>query len=119
MESEPYASARRVFWVVDNGSSHCGRASIERLQARWPTLVLVHLPFHASWLNQIEVYFSILQRKALTPNHFRDLDQLEQRILAFQAEFEQHARPFDWRFTRRDLDALLTRLHPVAAEQAA
>ncbi|MEJ7786607.1 MAG: hypothetical protein WKF96_17540 [Solirubrobacteraceae bacterium] len=50
MTKEPYASARRVFWIVDNGSDHRGKASIKRLQGRWPTLILVHLPVHASWL---------------------------------------------------------------------
>ena len=67
MGSEPYASAKRVSWVVDNGSSHAGRASIERLEGKWRSLRLIHLPVHASWLNQIELYFSIVQRKALTP----------------------------------------------------
>jgi hypothetical protein len=66
MSTEPYASARRVFWIVDNGSSHAGKASINRLQGRWRNLRLIHLPVHASWLNQIEIYCSILQRKALT-----------------------------------------------------
>ncbi len=56
MTKQPYASARRVFWIVDNGSSHRGRKSVERLERRWPNLVLVHLPVHASWLNQIEIY---------------------------------------------------------------
>jgi transposase len=65
MTTEPYASARRVFWVVDNGSSHAGTASIERMAAAWPTATLVHLPVHASWLNQIEIVFSILQRKVI------------------------------------------------------
>ena len=110
MTSEPYASARRVFWVVDNGTSHRGQAAIDRLQGAWPRLVLVHLPRHASWLNQIEIYFSILARKALTPCHFADLDELAGRILGFQAEFQRSARPFDWTFTRRDLHALLERL---------
>jgi hypothetical protein len=54
MESEPYASAARVFWVVDNGSSHRGQASIDRLEGDWPTLRL-HLPVHTSWLNQVEI----------------------------------------------------------------
>jgi DDE superfamily endonuclease len=67
MTSEPYASARRVFWIVDNGSSHRGQASVDRLLGAWPNLRLVHLPVHASWLNQIEIYFSIVQRKVLTP----------------------------------------------------
>ena len=54
MENEPYASARRVFWVVDNGSSHRGKKSVERLRDRWPNLVLVHVPVHASWLNRVD-----------------------------------------------------------------
>jgi hypothetical protein len=110
MTTEPYASARRVFWVVDNGSSHRGRASIDRLQGAWPNLTLVHLPVHASWLNQIEIYFSIVQRKVLTPNDFKDLSEVEQRLLGFQRHYEQTAMPFDWRFTRVDLDDLLRRL---------
>jgi transposase len=110
MTAEPYASARRVFWVVDNGSSHCGRASVKRLEGQWPNLRLIHLPVHASWLNQIEIYFSIVQRKALTPNDFRDLDELARRLLAFQRRYQPTAAPFDWRFTRTDLQRLLRRL---------
>ena len=110
MTAEPYASAQRVFWVVDNGTIHRGQKSIDRLQGAWPNLVLVHLPRHASWLNPIEIYFSIVQRKALTPCHFERLDDLAQRILGFQAQFAKTATPFDWTFTRRDLNALLDRL---------
>jgi transposase len=110
MTVEPYASAHRVFWVVDNGSSHRGQASVERLEGEWPNLCLVHLPVHASWLNQIEIYFSIVQRKVLTPNNFLDLAEVEQRLLAFQHRYQQAAVPFDWRFTRADLDRLLRRL---------
>jgi transposase len=111
MSAEPYASARRVFWIVDNGTIHRGEKAIERLQGAWPNLVLVHLPKHASWLNQIEIYFSILARKALTPCHFNDLDALTDRILGFQAEFSRTATPFDWTFTRADLHKLLDRLN--------
>jgi hypothetical protein len=110
MTAEPYASATRVFWVVDNGSSHRGPASIARLQARYPNLYLVHLPRHASWLNQIEIYFSIVQRKVLTPNDFTSLTEVEHRLLAFQARYEQMAVPFEWRFTRKDLARVLARL---------
>jgi hypothetical protein len=110
MSCEPYRSARRVFWVVDNGSSHRGQASIDRLQDAWSNLTLVHLPMHASWLNQIEIYFSIVQRKVLTPNDFTDLAEVQQRLLGFQRRYEQTAVPFDWRFTRADLDDLLRRL---------
>lgn len=110
MTKEPYASARRVFWIVDNGSSHRGRKSVERLQRRWPNLVLVHLPVHASWLNQIEIYYSILQRKLLEPNDFTDLAELAHTLNAFEHHWNQIAEPFDWRFTRDDLAALLDRL---------
>jgi transposase len=110
MGSEPYASARRVFWIVDNGSSHRGQASIARLEGAWSNLRLVHLPIHASWLNQVEIYFSVVQRKVLTPNDFRDLVEVERRLLAFQRRYQQTAMPFDWRFTRADLAKLLHRL---------
>jgi hypothetical protein len=110
MEQEPYCSAHRVFWIVDNGSSHRGQASIERLQSRWKNAVLVHTPVHASWLNQIEIYFSILQRKVLTPNDFSSTDALAERLLCFQRHYEQVARPFQWKFTRRDLRKLMHRL---------
>jgi DDE superfamily endonuclease len=110
MTTEPYASAKTVFWIVDNGSSHAGQRSINRLQDAYPNARLIHLPIHASWLNQIEIYFSILQRKALTPNDFADLDALAARIAAFEDHYRQIAKPFEWTFTRADLDALLARL---------
>jgi hypothetical protein len=110
MTKEPYASARRVFWIVDNGSSHRGQKSVERLERRWPNLVLVHLPVHASWLNQIEIYYSIVQRKLLEPNDFDNLAELARTLNAFQQHWNQIAEPFNWRFTRDDLAALITRL---------
>jgi hypothetical protein len=110
MTSEPYASARRVFWIVDNGSSHAGKASIERLENEWENARLIHLPIHASWLNQIELYFSIVQRKALTPNDFASLDELAARLLAFSEHYRQIAQPFEWTFTRDDLDRVLDKI---------
>lgn len=115
METEPYASAGRVFWVVDNGTVHRGQRACDRLAARWPNLVLVHLPVHASWLNQIEIYFSILQRKALTPDHFEHRQTVADRILGFQAHYESIAQPFEWKFTRQDLADLLAKC-PSATE---
>jgi transposase len=110
MTQEPYASARRVFWVVDNGSSHAGQASIERIREAWPTAELVHLPVHASWLNQIEIFFSIVQRKVIKPANFADLTALEGRLLAFQDRYNATADPFNWRYTKADLNAYLQRL---------
>jgi hypothetical protein len=110
MSQAPYCNARRVFWILDNGSSHRGRPCVRRLQAAFPNLVPVHGPVHASWLNQIEIYFSIVQRKALTPDDFSSLQELEQRLLQFQAYYEQLATPFDWKFTRDDLARLINKL---------
>lgn len=109
MTTQPYASAKRVFWVVDNGSSHRGQASVDRAAKAWPNLTLVHLPIHASWLNQIEIYFSIIQRKVLDPNDSTDLADVAARLLAFQDHYEQIATPFEWKFTRADLDRVLAR----------
>ena len=110
MSSEPYASAKRVFWIVDNGSSHAGRASIERMSAAWPRATLVHLPVHASWLNQIEIVFSVIQRKIIKPADFVDLDALAQRLTDFEPRYNATATPFDWRFTRTDLTELCRRI---------
>jgi hypothetical protein len=119
MESQPYRSAKRVFWIIDNGSSHRGDKSIKRLQERWKNIVPVHLPVHASWLNQIEIYFSVVQRKVLTPNDFASLEQVEDRLLAFQHRYQETASPFEWRFTRKDLELLMERLDGQPAISAA
>lgn len=121
MTLEPYRSARRVFWVVDNGSSHRGDAAVKRLRDAHHNAHLVHLPVHASWLNQVEIYFSVIQRKVLTPNDFADLAAVEHRLLDFQTHYEHIATPFEWKFTKADLYALLARAtaHEAAASQAA
>jgi hypothetical protein len=110
MSVEPYASAERVFWVVDNGSSHKGPKSIERMTSAWPNAQLVHLPVHASWLNQIEAVFSVIQRKVIRPADFADLAALKDRLERFEDHYNHTAEPFDWRFTRTDLAAMLERL---------
>ena len=110
MTQQPYASAHRVFWIVDNGSSHRGQASIGRMSQAWPTVTLVHTPIHASWVNQVEIYFSIVQRKVVTPNDFYDLADVQARLEAFQDLYNFAARPFNWRYTRTDLEATLKRI---------
>ena len=108
MTHEPYASARRVFWVVDNGASHRGWTAAARLTEAFPNATMIHVPVHASWLNQVEIYFSVVQRKLLTPDDFPNLDVLANRLTAFEACYNTAARPFDWRFNRTDLNRLLT-----------
>ena len=116
MSSQPYASARRVFWIVDNGCSHRGWTAAARLHDAFPNAQMIHLPVHASWLNQVEIYFSVIQRKLLTPDDFADLDTLANKITAFEKRYNDAARPFDWRFGRTDLNQLLNRIaarHPT------
>jgi transposase len=110
MTTEPYASADRVFWIVDNGSSHRGVTSINRMTKTWPNAHLIHLPTHASWLDQAEIYFSVVQRKALTPNDFTDLGQIRDRLAAFETRYNAIAKPFSWKFTRTDLHDLMSRI---------
>jgi hypothetical protein len=110
MTSEPYGSARRVFWIVDNGSSHRGKTAIDRLTSRFPNAVMVHTPIHASWVNQIEVFFSIVQRKVVSTNDFTDLNEVRDRLRAFEDRYNAIAQPFQWKFTTSDLDDLLARL---------
>ena len=119
MSEHPYKQAQRVFLVLDNGSAHRGKRSIDRLQGAWPNLIVVHTPIHASWLNQAEIYFSVVQRKVVTPNDFANLDTLEHHLLAFGRRYEQIAAPFQWKFTRADLHQLLTKTGTATAAAAA
>jgi hypothetical protein len=92
--SAPDSEARR------QGLPHAGQTSIQRTQETWQNARLIHLPIHASWLNRIELYFSIVQRKALTLHDFDSLDALTERRLSFGEHYRHIARPFDWSFTR-------------------
>lgn len=118
MEQEPYRSANRVFWIVDNGSSHRGGISKDRLKEAFPNAILLHTPVHASWLNQVEIYFSLIQRKVLTPNDFTSLAEVEQRLRLYEELSNRSPRPFAWRFDRTKLREFLMRLEsrrPLAA----
>jgi hypothetical protein len=118
MGQEPYCSGERVFWVVDNGSSHRGEASIRRLAKAYPQAILVHTPVHASWLNQVEIYFSIIQRKVLTPNDFVSLAAVEERLRLYEALSNRQPRPFAWKFDRQKLTEFLQRLEVKRAIQS-
>jgi len=103
MRREPYASADRVFRIVDNGPSHQGGASEADVPER-------DSGAHASWLNQIEIYFSIVQRKVLVPNDCQSLADVADRLLAFQDYYIQSAKPFSCNFDRRQLSEFTIRL---------
>ena len=110
MAQEPYCSAERVFWIVDNGSSHRGNTSIQRLARAYPKAILVHTPVHASWLNQVEIYFAQVQRKVLTPNDFASLAEVETRLRLYEELTNRQPRPFNWKFDRAKLHRWWQRL---------
>jgi len=110
LAEEPYRSGERLFWIVDNGSSHRGAASKKRLRQVDSRIILVHTPVHASWLNQVEIYFSIIQRKVLTPNDFTDLEALRLRLALYEELSNQNPAPFQWKFDRAKLTALLAKI---------
>ena len=119
MGQEPYRSARRVFWIVDGGTIHRGQRAVGRLEGAFHNLTLVHLPKHASWINQIEIYFSILQRKALIPADFSSHNEVAARVIGFQQHYQRIARPFQWKFTRRDLEQLMIRWAAYESQELA
>jgi hypothetical protein len=110
MSQEPYASASRVFVIVDNGSGHRGKKAIRRLRDAHPNCIMIHTPVHASWLNQVEIFSSIIQKKAVSPNDFTSLAELKRTLLAFTDRYNHTARPFNWKFTAIDLARLLKRI---------
>jgi transposase len=112
LEQDPYEDAARLFFIVDNGSSHRGKASVERMRRRDKRIILVHTPIHASWLNQVEIYFSIIQRKVLTPNDFATLEAVRVRLALYEELSNRTPRPFAWKFTRQDMLDWLKRASP-------
>ena len=110
MARPEYTSAPRVFVIVDNGSDHRGQAAIGRLARAHPNAIMIHTPVHASWLNQIEIFFSIIQKKVVSPNDFASLELLSQTLLAFVDRYNRTAKPFNWKFTAADLADLLHRI---------
>jgi hypothetical protein len=108
----PYDNADRLFIVVDNGSSHRGKASIRRMTKRDTRITLLHTPIHASWLNQVEIYFSIIQRKVLTPNDFPDLAAVRLRLALYEELSNRQPKPFRWKFTREKFADWLKRAAP-------
>ena len=103
MAQAPYQTSGRVFWIVDGGSAHHRNTFPMRLSSMYANAEAVSLPVHASWLNQIEIYFSIVQRKVLTPLDVAGKATLTKRLLDFQDYYQKVARPFSWKFTAADL----------------
>ena len=112
LEQTTYEKASRLFFIVDNGSSHRGQASVQRMRRRDKRIILLHTPIHASWLNQVEIYFSIIQRKVLTPNDFATLEAVRVRVRLYEELSNRTPRPFAWKFTRQDMLDWLERASP-------
>jgi transposase len=110
MARPEYKNAPRVFIIVDNGSDHRGKKAISRLRKAHPNAIMIHTPVHASWLNQVEIFFSIIQKKVVSPNDFASMDELSGTLLAFIRRYNQTARPFSWKYTADDLKDLLRRI---------
>ena len=110
MTVEPYRSARRVFWIVDNGCSHHPSTFPDRLKQRFKNAIAIMLPVHASWLNKIETYFSIVERKVLTPNDFRTRQEAPSRIKEFEKYYNSTCKPFKWDYTKTDLRNFVERI---------
>jgi hypothetical protein len=111
MTQAPYQTSSRTFWIVDGGCAHHPSTFPARLQSMYPNAVAVMLPTHSSWLNQIEIYFSIVQRKVLTPMDVVNKAILTKRLLDFQDYYMETAQPFSWKFTTEDLKKRLKALH--------
>jgi transposase len=110
MARPEYRDAPRVFVVVDNGSDHRGKKAADRLRKAHPNAVMIHTPVHASWLNQVEIVFSVIQKKVISPNDFPSLEALSATLLAFIDRYNQTAKPFSWKYTADDLKDLLNRI---------
>lgn len=110
MERPEYRDAPRVFVIVDNGSDHRGKKAVRRLRRAHPNAIMIHTPVHASWLNQVEIFFSVIQKKVISPNNFHSTEELSETLLAFIECYNRTAKPFSWKYTADDLRDLLTRI---------
>jgi transposase len=88
-------SITTIHLVLDNVRMHTG-ALVRAWLATHPRFCCHFPPVHCSWMNQVEQWFSILQRKRLRIADFADLAHLAERLQAFVAEWNQHAHPFNW-----------------------
>ena len=110
MTTEPYARARRVFWIVDNGSSHRGQrrgrpppGRVAEPRARPPALPRqLAQPDRDLLLDH--------PAQGADPNDFTSLQAVVDRLDAFEHHYNQIAEPFEWNFTRHDLAALIARV---------
>jgi transposase len=90
--------------VMDNGSSHTSKLTRGWLRAH-PRFHVHYTPTHASWLNMIEIWFSILTRKVLRRGEFYSRQHLAEKIIEFACDYDDKAKPFRWTYDGRPLKA--------------
>lgn len=95
LDREVPAQKTTIHVVLDNLRMHKGK-QVQAWLAQHPRFVFHHPPVHCSWMNQVEQWFSILQRKRLTIADFADKAMLAERLMAFISEWNEHAHPFNW-----------------------
>jgi hypothetical protein len=113
MEHPICSSADRVFWITDNGTAHHPNTFTGWLKKQYENVEGLHLPTGASWLNQIELYFSVLTRKALTGGSFDSVVDLMHQIAGFEVLWNAVPEPFEWTYTTDDLARLLEKLPAI------
>jgi len=96
--------AQELYIVADNGSSHRSKKTLAWV-AKHKRLHLTFTPTHASWLNQIEIWFGILTRKVVRRGIFKSREELVERLMSFIQTYNQEARPFQWTYTGNPLAA--------------
>jgi putative transposase len=96
--------AKELYIIADNGSSHRSKKTLAWV-AKQKRIHLTFTPTHASWLNQIEIWFGILTRKVIRRGIFKSRDELVQRLLNFIEAYNKEARPFQWTYTGSPLAA--------------
>jgi DDE superfamily endonuclease len=106
----PYAKAQRVFLVVDNGSAHRGKRSIDRLHGAWLNLIVVHTPVHAVLAQPSRNLLLRCPAQGPLAQRLRGPRRPRRPPAGLRAPYERIATPFEWEFTRRDLERLLDRL---------
>lgn len=94
----------KIHLVLDNGSSHTSKATRAWIAAH-PRFTVTYTPKHASWLNMVEIFFSILTKRLLRRGEFTSRDHLAGKILKFIAHHSRTAKPFRWRYDGRPLSA--------------
>lgn len=98
LEQELPAAKTRVYLVMDNLKMHKGK-QVQTWLAAHPRFLCHFTPVHCSWMNQVEQWFSILQRKRLSICDFASLTQLADRLIAFVHQWNRDAHPFNWSTT--------------------